>query len=181
MRRGIGVTKMAIPCGATPGRPWASSLCPAAPCRHRAHRQHRGRGRAGRRPEFMSHRCSKIARPRDLTITAPGGAMGATSRIVAAVMIGLAVTGCGLTRQAEQRREAAQQAADDARCRSYGFRNDADLARCRMQLDLARLQRSSAGGGHTGGATPNMNSPSLSLLCRDAIARRDSASMLVMC
>jgi len=102
--------------------------------------------------------------------------MGATSRIVAAVMIGLAVTGCGLTRQAEQRREAAQQAADDARCRSYGFRNDADLARCRMQL-----QRSSAGGGHTGGATPNMNSPSLSLLCRDAIARRDSASMLVMC
>jgi hypothetical protein len=28
----------------------ASSLCPAASCRHRAHRLHRGRGRAGRRP-----------------------------------------------------------------------------------------------------------------------------------
>jgi hypothetical protein len=69
--------------------------------------------------------------------------MGATSSIVAAVMIGLTVTGCGLTRQAE--REAAQRAADDRRCRSYGFRNDADLARCRMQLDLARLRRSSAG------------------------------------
>ena len=107
--------------------------------------------------------------------------MGATSRIVAAVMIGLAVTGCGLTRQAEQRREAAQQAADDARCRSYGFRNDADLARCRMQLDLARLRRRSAGGGHTGGATPDPNSLSLSLLCRDAISRRDSVSMLIMC
>jgi hypothetical protein len=37
--------------------------------------------------------------------------MGATSRIVAAVMIGLAVTGCALTRQAEQRREVAQRAA----------------------------------------------------------------------
>jgi len=33
----------------------ASSLCPAAPCRHRAHRLHRGRGRAARRPELMSH------------------------------------------------------------------------------------------------------------------------------
>jgi hypothetical protein len=70
--------------------------------------------------------------------------MGATSRIVAAVMIGLTVTGCGLTRQAE--REAAQRAADDTRCRSYGFRNDADLARCRMQLDLARLLGGSASG-----------------------------------
>jgi hypothetical protein len=109
--------------------------------------------------------------------------MGATSRIVAAVMIGLAVTGCGLTRQAEQRREAAQRAADDSRCRGYGFKTDADLARCRMQLDLARIRRRSAGGGDTGGATPDTNppSPSLSLLCRDAISRRDSASMLVMC
>jgi hypothetical protein len=107
--------------------------------------------------------------------------VGATSRIVAAVMIGLAVAGCGLTRQAEQRREAAQRAADDSRCRSYGFKTDADLTRCRMQLDLARLRRSSAGGGHTGGATPDTNSLSLSLLCRDAISRRDSVSMLIMC
>jgi len=59
--------------------------------------------------------------------------MGATSRIVAAVIIGLAVTGCALTRQAEQRREVAQRAADDSRCRSYGFKTDADLARCRMR------------------------------------------------
>jgi len=108
--------------------------------------------------------------------------MGAISRIVAGVMIGLAVTGCGLTRQVEQqRREVAQRAADDSRCRSYGFKTDADLARCRMQLDLARLRRSSA--GHSGGATPDTNSLSLSLslLCRDAISRRDSVSMLVMC
>ena len=55
--------------------------------------------------------------------------MGATSRIVAAVMIGLAVAGCALTRQAEQRREVAQRAADDSQCRSYGFKTDADLAR----------------------------------------------------
>jgi hypothetical protein len=107
--------------------------------------------------------------------------MGATSRIVATVMIGLAVTGCGLTRQADQRREAAQRTADDSRCRSYGFRNDADLARCRMQLNVARLRGSSAGGGGTGGATSDTNAPSLSLLCRDAIARRDSGSMLIMC
>jgi hypothetical protein len=107
--------------------------------------------------------------------------MGATSRIVAAVMIGLAVTGCALTRQAEQRREVAQRAADDSRCRSYGFKTDADLARCRMQLDLARLRRRSAGGGDTGGVTTDTNSVSLSLLCRDAISRRDSVSMLVMC
>jgi len=107
--------------------------------------------------------------------------MGATSRIVAAVIIGLAVTGCALTRQAEQRREVAQRAADDSRCRSYGFKTDADLARCRMQLDLARLRRRSAGGGDSGGATPDTNSLSLSLLCLDAISRRDSVSMLVMC
>jgi hypothetical protein len=107
--------------------------------------------------------------------------MSATSRIVAAVMVGLAVTGCGLTRQVEQRREVAQRAADDSRCRSYGFKTDADLARCRMQLDLARLRRRSAGGGDTGGATPDTNSLSLSLLCRDAISRRDSVSMLIMC
>ena len=106
--------------------------------------------------------------------------MSATSRIVAAVMIGLAVTGCSLTRQADQRREAAQRSADDSRCRSYGFRSDADLARCRMQLNVARL-RGSAGGGDSGGATSDTNAPSLSLLCRDAIARRDSGSMLIMC
>ena len=68
--------------------------------------------------------------------------MGATSRIIAAVMIGLTVVGCALTRQAEQRRQVAQRAADDSRWRSYGFKTDADLARCRMQLDLARLRRS---------------------------------------
>jgi hypothetical protein len=107
--------------------------------------------------------------------------MGATSRIIAAVMIGLAVTGCALTRQAEQRREVAQRAADDSRCRSYGFKTDADLARCRMQLDLVRLRRRNTGGGDTGGGTPDANSLSLSLLCRDAISRRDSVSMLIMC
>ena len=107
--------------------------------------------------------------------------MGATSRIVAAVMIGLAVTGCALTRRAEQRREVAQRAADDSRCRSYGFKTDTDLARCRIQLDLARLRHRSAGGSDTGGVTTDTNSLSLSLLCRDAISRRDSVSMLVMC
>ena len=107
--------------------------------------------------------------------------MGATSKIVAAVVIGLAVTGCVVTRQAEQRREVAQRAADDSRCRSYGFQNEADLERCRIQLNIARLRGSSAGGGDTGEATPDSYAPSLSLLCRDAIARRDSASMLVMC
>ena len=107
--------------------------------------------------------------------------MGATSRIVAAVMIGMAVTGCALTRQAEQRREVAQRVADDSRCRSYGFKTDADLARCRMQLDLARLRRRTAGGGDTGGVITDTKSLSLSLLCRDAISRRDSVSILVMC
>jgi hypothetical protein len=107
--------------------------------------------------------------------------MGAISRIVPAVMIGLTVAGCALTRQAEQRREVEQRAADDSRCRSYGFKTDADLARCRMQLDVARLRRSRAGGDDTGGPSPDTNSLSLSLLCRDAISRRDSVSMLVMC
>ncbi len=107
--------------------------------------------------------------------------MGAACKVLAVAVIGLTVVGCGLTWQVEQRREVAQRAADDSRCRSYGFRNDADLARCRMQLDLARLRRSSAGDDHAGGATPDTNSLSLSLLCRDAISRRDSVSMLVMC
>jgi hypothetical protein len=107
--------------------------------------------------------------------------MGATSKVLAVAVIGLAVTGCALTQQAEQRREVAQRSADDTRCRSYGFKTDADLARCRMQLDLARLRRRSAGGGDTDGVTPDTNSLSLSLLCRDAISRRDSVSMLVMC
>ena len=107
--------------------------------------------------------------------------MGATSKVLAVAVIGLAVTGCALTQQAEQRREVAQRAADDSRCRSYGFKTDADLARCRMQLDLARLRRRSASGGGTVGVTPDTNSLSLSLLCRDAISRGDSVSMLVMC
>jgi hypothetical protein len=107
--------------------------------------------------------------------------MGATCKVLAAAVIGLAVTGCGLTRQADLGREAAQRTADDTRCRSYGFRNEADLARCRMQLNVARLRGSSAGGGDTAGATPDAYAPSLSLLCRDAIARRDSGSMLIMC
>jgi hypothetical protein len=107
--------------------------------------------------------------------------MGAASRIIAAVMIGLAVTACGLTRQADLRREAAQRTADETRCRNYGFRNDADLAHCRMELNVARLRGSSAGAGDTGGTTPDSYAPSLSLLCRDAIARRDSALMLIMC
>ena len=107
--------------------------------------------------------------------------MGAACKVLAVAVIGLTVVGCGLTRQVEQRREVAQRAADDNRCRSYGFRNDADLTRCRMQLNVARLRGSSAGGGDTGGATPDTNAPSLSLLCRDAIARRDSGSMLIMC
>ena len=96
--------------------------------------------------------------------------MGAASKVLAVAVIGLTVVGCGLT--AEQRREVAQRAADDSRCRSYGFKTDADLA---------RLRRSSAGGDHAGGATPDTNSLSLSLLCRDAIARRDSVSMLATC
>jgi hypothetical protein len=50
-----------------------------------------------------------------------------------------------------------------------------------MQLDLARLRRRTAGGGDTGGVTTDTKSLSLSLLCRDAISRRDSVSMLVMC
>ena len=105
--------------------------------------------------------------------------MGATSKVLAVAVIGLTVVGCGLTRQAG--REVAQRAADDSRCRSYGFKTDADLARCRMQLDVARLRRRSASGGDTVGVTPDTNSLSLSLLCRDAISRRDSVSMLVMC
>src|SRR5262249_22111355 len=107
--------------------------------------------------------------------------MGATSKVLTVAVIGLAVTGCALTRQAEQRREVAQRAADEILCLSYRFKTYADLARCRMQLDLARLRRRSAGGGDTGGVTPDTNSLSLSLLCRDAISRRDSVSMLVMC
>jgi len=105
--------------------------------------------------------------------------MGATSKVLAVAVIGLTVVGCGLTRQAG--REVAQRTADDSRCRSYGFKTDADLARCRMQLDLARLRRRSASGGGTVGVTPDTNSLSLSLLCRDAISRRDSVSMLATC
>ena len=105
--------------------------------------------------------------------------MGATSKVLAVAVIGLTVIGCGLTRQAG--REVAQRAADDSRCRSYGFKTDADLARCRMQLDLARLRRRSARGGDTVGVTPDTNSLALSLLCRDAISRQDSVSMLAMC
>src|SRR5262249_57828048 len=80
-------------------------------------------------------------------------AMGATSKVLAVAVIGLTVVGCGLARQAG--REVAQRAADDSRCRSYGFKTDADLARCRMQLDLARLRRRSASGGGEVGGIPH--------------------------
>src|SRR5262252_1493386 len=92
-------------------------------------------------------------RPAEIVFQHKGRVMGATSRIVAAVMIGLTVVGCALTRPAEQRREVAQRAADDSRCRGYGFKTDADLARCRMQLDLARPC------ARSGCAQPRQNSP----------------------
>ena len=49
--------------------------------------------------------------------------MGATSKALAVTVIGLTIVGCGLTRQAG--REVAQRAADDSRCRNYGFKTDA--------------------------------------------------------
>src|SRR5215467_10624013 len=51
--------------------------------------------------------------------------MGATSKVLVVAVIGLTAVDCGLTRQVEQRREVAQRAADDSRCRSYGFKTDA--------------------------------------------------------
>jgi hypothetical protein len=65
-------------------------------------------------------------------------------------------------------------AADDSRCHSYGFKTDADLARCRMQLDLARLRRRSTGGGDNGGVTPDTNS----LIAVATLSRCDLAPRL---
>jgi hypothetical protein len=85
--------------------------------------------------------------------------MGATSKVLAVAVIGLAVTGCALTRQAEQRREVAQRAADDSRCRSYGFKTDADLARyspARISISSSLLEKAMMSQ-----KSPFLNSPNL--------------------
>jgi hypothetical protein len=55
------------------------------------------------------------------------------SRLIIVMAAGLAAGACNTTSQVERR------AADEARCRSYGFRpgNDA-FAKCLLQLDLDR-------------------------------------------
>lgn len=71
----------------------------------------------------------------------------AVSRLAAALLIGLACSGCVTTEDLR--------AADEARCRSYGFRALGDaFANCLLQLDLdraaerrARFDRIDAGFG----------------------------------
>jgi hypothetical protein len=55
------------------------------------------------------------------------------SEIWAAILLGLLLAGCETTSAAQQR------AADESRCRSYGFRRGTDgFSKCLLDIDLDR-------------------------------------------
>jgi len=55
------------------------------------------------------------------------------TKLLAAALLGLSVGGCATTTPAEQRN------ADEARCRSYGFRRGTDaFSKCLLDVDLDR-------------------------------------------
>ena len=70
----------------------------------------------------------------------------------------------------------AREAADENRCLRYGFKPGTDAySNCRLQLDQAREINDSRGTSRA------EMSGGLSLLCKDAIARRDSGAVSVHC
>jgi hypothetical protein len=90
-----------------------------------------------------------------------------------------------LGRPTKAERHAANQAADDARCRELGFQPKTEgYGNCRLQLeqiratqDAANAQRMAATASSMGTAQP----PRLSLLCKDSLARGDQGGAFIHC
>lgn len=74
----------------------------------------------------------------------------------------------------------AREAADDAKCKRYGFQPGTDgYGNCRLQLD--QIRASSRASGSTQQASRSSGGQNLSLLCKDAISRGDSGGTFVHC
>lgn len=70
----------------------------------------------------------------------------------------------------------AREAADDTRCRHYGFKPGTEgYGNCRLQIDQIRATKSAS-------VTPRNNSAQkLSLLCTEALSRGDGGAAQVHC
>ena len=131
-------------------------------------------------------------------------------RTVAIVCLGVALTGCGgstqhpliapdgspagnmedLFRPGE--REKAREAADDAKCREFGFKPGTDgYANCRLQLDTARSTANAVAAAADQAQSnaqsqlqplPSLgNQGALSFMCKDALARGDKGAAFISC
>lgn len=129
-------------------------------------------------------------------------------RTIAMMCLGAALAGCGGTpnhrliapggspagnledlfrpgeREAAYRdREKARQAADEAKCRELGFKAGTEAyGNCRLQLEQIRATKAAAAATQAASARAGQDGEQgLSLLCKDAISRRDSGGTFVNC
>ena len=133
-------------------------------------------------------------------------------RTIALLCLGLTLTGCGQRypggfvggegsligriedAQRPGERQAAQKAADDAKCREFGFKPGTEAyGNCRLQIEQTRVTKAATDAAdrastqarqrNEGGIAPAPLSgdKGLSLLCKDAISRGDSGGTFVHC
>ncbi len=118
-------------------------------------------------------------------------------RTIVTVCLGLALAACApasegsllgaiwpdKTKEAQQAREEAQGAADDAKCREFGFEPRTEAyGNCRLQLEQIRaIERASVQTRWSAAQPTQGGKQGLSLLCKDAISRGDSGGTFVFC
>jgi uncharacterized protein YceK len=112
-------------------------------------------------------------------------------RTIVIVCLSVALAGCSSyierLKAQEKAAEDATKAADDVKCREFGFKPGTDgYGNCRLQLEQMRVAKS--GGVASDPTTPAPTSlpplqgqQGLSLLCKDALARGDRAAGFVHC
>jgi hypothetical protein len=87
----------------------------------------------------------------------------------------------------EERRkqQAATHSQDDAKCRELGFQPKTEAyGNCRLQLEQIRATQNAADAQRAAATAQSMDigqPPRLSLLCKDALARRDQGGAFVHC
>lgn len=75
----------------------------------------------------------------------------------------------------------SREAADDSKCRGYGFRPGTEAyGNCRLQLDQVRTTRAAV-NREAASRTQQQGKEGLSMLCKDAILRRDGGGTFVHC
>ncbi len=98
-------------------------------------------------------------------------------RTIVTVCLGLALAGC-----AAERIEA-RKAADDAKCREFGFEPRTEAyGFCRLQLEQIRAIEWASVQTRRSAAQPTQSGKQgLSFMCKDAISRGDSGGTFIFC